>query len=89
MFKLDEKVLDVAGHTDATPAGCIVPFDINNRKFVAGHVDLDPMELLENIAKMVEVCSSPTYSTPKSSAMRQNWMGRHLWRQRPEVDSAS
>jgi hypothetical protein len=55
MFKLDEKVLDVSGHTDVTPVGCIVPFDVNTHKFVAGHVDLDPMELLENIAEMAEV----------------------------------
>ena len=34
---------------------CIVPFDVNTRKFVAGHVEMDPMELLENIAEMVEV----------------------------------
>jgi hypothetical protein len=83
--KLDEKIVNEAGHTDATPAGCIVPFDVNTCKFVAGHVQLDPMELLERWLK----CSSPTYSTPKSSMMRQNWMGRHLWRQRPGVDSAS
>ncbi len=49
MFKLDEKVLDVARHTDTTPAGCVVPLDVNNHKFVIGHVKLDPMELLENI----------------------------------------
>jgi hypothetical protein len=55
MFKLDEKVLGVAGHTDATPASCMVPFDVNTRKFFTGHVELDPMELLENIAEMVEV----------------------------------
>jgi hypothetical protein len=55
MFKLDEKVLDVAGHTDATPAGCMVPFDVNTRKFVACYVELNPMELLENITEMVEV----------------------------------
>ncbi len=55
MFKLDEKVLDVAGHTDAPLASCIVPFDVNTCKFVAGHVELDPMELLENIVEMVEV----------------------------------
>jgi hypothetical protein len=53
--KLDEKVLDVAGHTDATLVGCIVPFDVNTHKFVASHVELDSMELLENIAEMVEV----------------------------------
>jgi hypothetical protein len=55
MFELDEKVLDVAGHTDTTQAGCVVPFDVNIRKHVASNVKLDPMELLENIAKMVEV----------------------------------
>ncbi len=55
MFKLDEKVLDAARHTDATLAGCIVSFDVNTCKFVAGHVELDPMELLEHIAEMVEV----------------------------------
>ncbi len=55
MFKLDEKVLNVAGHTDTTPAGSVVPFDVNTHKFVAGHVELDPMELIENIMEMVEV----------------------------------
>jgi hypothetical protein len=55
MFKLDEKFLVVARHTDATPAGYIVPFDVKTHNFVAGHVELDPMELLENIAEMVEV----------------------------------
>ncbi len=55
MFKFDEKVLDVAGHTDMTPAGCVVPLDVNTRKFVAGHVELDPMALLENIVGMVKV----------------------------------
>ncbi len=55
MFKLDEKVLNVAGHTDTTPAGCVVLLDVNTCKFVASHVELDPMELLENIVEMVEV----------------------------------
>jgi hypothetical protein len=55
MFELDEKVLDVAGHTDTTPLGCVVPFDVNTHKLIAGHVELDPRELVENIAEMVEV----------------------------------
>jgi hypothetical protein len=55
MFELDEKIFNVARHTDTTPAGCAVPFDVNTCKFVAGHVELDPMELLENIMEMVEV----------------------------------
>jgi hypothetical protein len=54
MSKLDEKVLDVAGHINTILAGCIVLFDVNTRKFVTGHVEVDPMELLENIAEMVE-----------------------------------
>jgi hypothetical protein len=55
MFKLHEKVLNVAGHTYTTPADYVVPFDVNTRKFVASHVELDSMELLENIMEMVEV----------------------------------
>ncbi len=55
MFKFDEKVLNVPGHTDATPASCVVPFDVNTRKIVASHVELDSVELLKNIAEMVEV----------------------------------
>jgi hypothetical protein len=31
------------------------PFDVNTHKFVASHVDLDSVELLKNIAEMVEV----------------------------------
>jgi hypothetical protein len=50
-----EKVLNVARHTDTTLVGYVVPFDINTRKFVSGHVELDPMKLLENIEEMVEV----------------------------------
>ncbi len=55
MFKLDEQVLHVARHTDATPVSCVVPFDVNTHKFVAGHVELDPVELFKNVAEMVEV----------------------------------
>ncbi len=55
MFKIDDKVLNIAGHTDTTLAGCVVPFDVNTCKFVAGHVELDHMEVLENIAEMIEV----------------------------------
>ncbi len=54
IFKLDEQVLNVAGHTDATRASCVVPFDVNTCKFVTGHVELDTVELLKNTV-MVEV----------------------------------
>jgi hypothetical protein len=64
MFKLDEKVLNVAGHTDVTLASCVVPFDVDTCKFVAGHVELDTVELLENIVDLVEV-SKPNILHPK------------------------
>jgi hypothetical protein len=54
MFNLKEKVLNVARHADTTPIGYVVPLDFNTCKFVAGHVELDPMELFENITEMVE-----------------------------------
>jgi hypothetical protein len=41
MFELDKQVIDIAGHTDATPASCVVPFDDNIPKFVVGHVELE------------------------------------------------
>ncbi len=64
MFELDEKVLNVSGHTDTTPAGCVVPFDVNTCKLVSVHVELYPMELLENIAEVVEVFN-PNILHPK------------------------
>jgi hypothetical protein len=64
MFKFDEKVNNVAGHTDATLARCVVPFDINTYKFDTGHVELDSVELLKNIVEMVEV-SEPNILHPK------------------------
>ena len=88
MFKLNEQVFNVTWHTDVTAPVGIVPFDINTRKLISGHVELDPVNFLRTSRRWLK-CSIPTYSTPKSSKMRQNWMGRHLWRQRPGVDSAS
>ncbi len=49
MLEFDEEVFDVAWHTDVTAMSRIVPFDVNTRKFISGHVELDPVELLENI----------------------------------------
>ncbi len=55
MFELDEQVLNVARHANLTLASCVVPFNVKTCKFVAGHVELDTVELLKNIKKMVEV----------------------------------
>jgi hypothetical protein len=47
--KFNEQVSDVPWHADATATICIVPFDMNTRKFITGHVALDPVKFLENI----------------------------------------
>ena len=48
MFQLNEQVFDVTWHTDVAAMICIVPFDIDTRKFITSHVELDPVKLLEN-----------------------------------------
>jgi len=58
MFKLNEQVFDVTWHTNATATICIVPFDINTRKLISSHVELDPVEFLENVQEVVEVFDS-------------------------------
>jgi hypothetical protein len=42
---------------------CIVPFDSNTRKFISGHVALDPVKLLENVQEVVEVFDSNIFHT--------------------------
>jgi len=42
---------------------CIVPFDINTSKLISGHVELDPVEFLENVHEVVEVFDSNTFYT--------------------------
>jgi hypothetical protein len=63
MLKLNEQVFDVPWHADATATICIVPFDINTRKFISGHVALDPVEFLENVQEVVEVFDSNIFHT--------------------------
>ena len=63
MFKLNEQGFDVPWHTDATASICIVPFDSDTRKFIPGHVELDPVEFLENLQEVVEVFDSNMFYT--------------------------
>jgi hypothetical protein len=49
MFELNEQGFDVTWHTDATASICIVPFDMDTSKLISGHVELDPVEFLENV----------------------------------------
>ncbi len=61
MFKLNEQVFDVTWHTDATAMIGIVLFDIDTRKLISGHVELDPVEFLENVQAVVEVFDSNVF----------------------------
>ncbi len=87
MFIFDENVLNVAGHTDATSASCVAPLMSIPTNLLPAMLIWTPWNFLRTSQRWLK-CSSPTYSTPKSSMIRQNWMGRHLWCQRPGVDSA-
>jgi hypothetical protein len=63
MLKLIEQVFDVPWHADATATFCIVPFDMNTRKLISGHVALDPVKFLENVQEVVEVFDSNIFHT--------------------------
>ena len=63
MFELNEQGFDVTWHTDATATIGIVPFDIDTRKLISGHVELDPVEFLENLQEVIEVFDSNIFDT--------------------------
>jgi hypothetical protein len=63
MFELNEQGFDVTWHADATATICIVPFDMDTRKLISGHVELDPVEFLENVQEVVEVFDSDVFYT--------------------------
>ena len=63
MFELNGQGFDVTWHTDATATICIVPFDIDTRKLISGHVELDSVEFLENVQEVVEVFDSDVFDT--------------------------
>ena len=88
MFKFNEQGFDVTWHADATATICTVPFDMDTRKLISGHVELDPVEFLENIQEVVEVFDSNVFDT-KVIHDEAELDGTPLWRQRPGVDSTS
>ncbi len=55
MLEFEKQHRYIAMHTDAAAAGCIVPFNVNACKFIAGNVVLQTMEFLENTEELVEV----------------------------------
>jgi hypothetical protein len=80
MFELNEQGFDVTWHADATATICIVPFDIDTRKLISGHVELDPVEFLENVQEVVEALKPIIFTADISSARSPIWrwsLGRY------------
>jgi hypothetical protein len=61
MFELNEQGFNVTWHADVTGTICIVPFDMDTRKVISGHVELDPVEFLENVQEVGEVFESDLF----------------------------
>ena len=55
MLEFYEQIFDVPIHADVASFARIVPFDVNARKLVSSHVELDPMIFFEKIEEVVEV----------------------------------
>ena len=55
MLELDEEVINVPRHADATTFAKIIPFDGDADEFVSCHVELNSMIFLEYIEEIVEV----------------------------------
>ena len=64
MLEFYKQIFDVPIHADAASFARIVPFDVNTRKLVSSHVELDPMIFFEKIEEVVEVVD-PDIFDPK------------------------
>ncbi len=53
----------IAWHTDAAAAGPVVPFSAHSSKFIAGHIVLHTMELLEDTKEVVKVFQAHVFDT--------------------------
>jgi hypothetical protein len=58
VFILDEELVDVAIHGEATFAGDVIPCDINASKFTAGPVGGDSVIRLESLEEVVRMLAS-------------------------------
>jgi hypothetical protein len=55
MLVFEDQQRYIAWHTDVAAVRSIVPFDVHASKFIACHVVLDAMELLEDIQEVGEI----------------------------------
>jgi hypothetical protein len=61
MLEFEKQCRYIAWNTDATVAGSVVPFNVHASKFIAGHVELDAMEFLEDTKEVVEVLQAHVF----------------------------
>jgi hypothetical protein len=63
MLKFEKQHRYIAWHIDATVAGSVVPFNVHARKFIAGHVVLNAMKVLEDTKEVGEVFKAHIFNT--------------------------
>ncbi len=63
MLELEKQSNIIARHTDAAVTGCVVPFNVNACKCIAGHAVLHTMEFLEDTKEVVEVFEAHIFKT--------------------------
>jgi hypothetical protein len=63
MVEFEKQRRYIGRHTDAAVRGCVVPFNINTCKLIAGHVVFHTMEFLEDTKEIVEVIQAHKLNT--------------------------
>ncbi len=63
MLEFEKQHRYIAWHTDAAAAGSIVPFNVHASKYIAGHVVLHSMEILDDTEEVVKVFQAHVFHT--------------------------
>ena len=84
MAVLGKDIFDVAFHIEPSGAIVVVPGKVNISILGALPVPGDGVVLFR-ISRRWRSWRLPTYSIPKLSMIRDNWMGCHLYRHRPDA----
>ena len=84
MDVLGKDIFDVAFHREPSGAVVLVPGNVNISILGAPPVPGDGVVLFRT-SRRCRSWRSLTYSIPKLSMIRDNWMGCHLYRHRPDA----
>ncbi len=63
MLEFEKQRRYVAWHTDVAAAGRVFPFNFRAHKFIAGHIVLHAIELLQDTKEVVEVFLANVFDT--------------------------